>query len=192
MTAHATRGFEERCLAAGMDSYLSKPIDAPRLIELLESFAMEQFPAKAQAPMASTEHPPGTLLESVPTANDAAPSLPFEDSLPNNVDLEGALERMDGNRELLADMANFFLEDSPDLLDRIQQGLANSQAKNVQHAAHALKGLASNFGAARTVHLAKTIEHLAGDEDLASVSKFMPELERCVEELSQSLKTISV
>ncbi|MBW3597066.1 MAG: response regulator, partial [Planctomycetes bacterium] len=177
MTAHATRGFEERCLAAGMDAYLSKPVDAAAMLSLVESYA----------PGIARPRRPRISGEASVTGAEAAESEPIE-----QMDLDAALERMDGNYELLADMAGFFLEDAPELLDRIRDGIAGYAPEEVQRAAHSLKGLAANFNAQRTIETAKEIEYAAEAGDLPAAASRLPELERLVESLAQSLKSLHV
>jgi signal transduction histidine kinase/CheY-like chemotaxis protein/HPt (histidine-containing phosphotransfer) domain-containing protein len=192
MTAHATRGFEERCLAAEMDAYLSKPVDAEKLVTLVESYAAGREPQMENV----VPHPEATTAggdycrwdaESERTGPRSAPA-----SLANVVDFDAALERMDGNRELLADMATFFLEDSPELLARIREGLEDGAEETVRRASHSLKGLASNFGAERTVQTARAIEKSAEAGDLEQAGAYFADLEQCVDELSNALQSLHV
>jgi CheY-like chemotaxis protein/HPt (histidine-containing phosphotransfer) domain-containing protein len=189
MTAHATRGFEERCLAAEMDAYLSKPVDAERLIALVESYAAgrePQFEEDALQP-GLVKSVSGTEIRWDAEKDWTAP-LGARFALPNVVDFDAALERMDGNRELLADMATFFLEDSPALVARIRAGLQNGSCEEVRRAAHSLKGLASNFGAERTVQTARTVEKAAEAGDVSQAAEYFSELEQCVNELTGALQ----
>ncbi len=196
MTAHATRGFEERCLAAGMDAYLSKPVEASQLIQLIESYAMSRGALRREDSTPLNHVPRPALIakrdakENVKDGFRAPPGA--SRGLSNVIDFEGALERMDGNRNLLVDMANFFLEDAPELLERIRVGLRDGQAEEVQRAAHSLKGLASNFGAELTVVTARSIERSAAAGRLQAASAEAAELEHCVEELMEALRSIPV
>jgi signal transduction histidine kinase/CheY-like chemotaxis protein len=189
MTAHATRGFEERCLAAEMDAYLSKPVDAERLIGLVESYALGREPQSEEDAL-QPRLSKAIVDEAIrwDAEQDWTSPLSPGHSLSNVVDFQAALERMDGNRELLADMATFFLEDSPELMARIRQGLQNESCEEVRRASHSLKGLASNFGAGRTVQTARTIEKAAEAGDLSMAADHFPELEQCVDELTGALQ----
>jgi HPt (histidine-containing phosphotransfer) domain-containing protein len=187
MTAHATRGFEERCLAAEMDAYLSKPVNAADLITLVENYAAGREP-RAGAEAEVYARAVGENEIRWDSNSDWTAPLGARFSLPNVVDFESALERMDGNRELLADMATFFLEDSPELLARIRESLQAGAGEEVRRAAHSLKGLASNFGAERTVQTAREIEKAAEAGDLDRAAERFPELEQCVDELTGALQ----
>lgn len=203
MTAHATRGFEERCLAAGMDAYLSKPVDAAQLVQLIESYATRSGSLRREN-VARLNHTSRALISATPsvTASLAAPeiqrcdghsnNLASRSTLSNEVDFRGALERMDGNRTLMVDMANFFLEDAPELLERIRTGLREANAEEVRRAAHSLKGLASNFGAELTVATARAIEKLAEAGQLSAAAAKAAELEQCVEDVMESLRSFQV
>jgi HPt (histidine-containing phosphotransfer) domain-containing protein len=188
MTAHATRGFEERCLAAEMDAYLSKPADAAKLVALVESYAA------GREPHLNDEALPEFDAERLRWDSEREWTAPLGDQfvLPNIVDFDAALERMDGNRSLLADMATFFLEDSPELLARIREGLESRSTEEVRRAAHSLKGLAANFGAERTVQTARAIEKAAEAGELRQAGEYLANLEQCVEELSGALQSLHV
>ncbi len=103
------------------------------------------------------------------------------------LDLQAALARLGGDRELLAQIAQFFLEDSPGLLDELRGGLRNGEAKTVLLAAHSLKGLAAHFGARAAVDAASVIEESADRGDLAAAAAALPELERQVGLLQKAL-----
>jgi len=103
------------------------------------------------------------------------------------LDLEGALGRLDGDRELLAELVQFFLEDSPGLLEQVRGGLRSGDAKTVQRAAHSLTGLAGNFGARKAVDAASSVEQFGQSGDLAAAAAALPQLERQVGLLQKAL-----
>lgn len=80
-------------------------------------------------------------------------------------DMQAALKRLGGSQQLLREMFQFFVEDSPALVDGLEQSLAKGQRDEALRAAHSLKGLASNFDALAVTRLAKQIEeHLRKGE----------------------------
>ena len=140
MTAYAIRGDRERCLAAGMDRYLAKPIAAARLFEVIEDLVSG---AAAQ-----------------PEANLTAQAGEW------SRDSEMLL-RFDGDEELLRAVAEVFLRDSPRLVAQVREAIANNDADALERAAHATRGSVGNFGAMDAVEAARTLEGIAREGDLS-------------------------
>lgn len=74
---------------------------------------------------------------------------------------EAALNRMEGDEELLAEMISIFLEDYPNQLEAVQAAINVGNAEDLANAAHAFKGSVGNFGAERTFEAARQLEMLA-------------------------------
>jgi HPt (histidine-containing phosphotransfer) domain-containing protein len=153
------------CLAAGMDAYLSKPIDAVKLIKLVES-------AKRRP----------DAHQSSDTWEGPSVTLPRVDTLPL-FNLQAARARMDDNEQLVRDLAAFFLEDAPRLAREIQHAVQKNDAESLERAAHSLKGLAANFDAEPLIMLAISTENSARDGDIQSAQENLPELTRTVERI---------
>jgi CheY-like chemotaxis protein/HPt (histidine-containing phosphotransfer) domain-containing protein len=137
MTAHAMSGDRDRCLAAGMDGYLAKPIEPGMLF-------------------AAVEQP-------LPTA--AAPSTGAARELPA-VDRTKLLERLGGDEDLMADVVKMFLVDCPARLKAIKAALDADDAGGVQREAHALKGAAANLSASKLFETARVVEQLGAEKRL--------------------------
>lgn len=75
-------------------------------------------------------------------------------------DLEGSLQRMGGDLELFRDLTEYFFADAPPLVVRIAQAIEGDDARQLERAAHSVKGLAANFGAAQVVASAAQLEDL--------------------------------
>jgi len=135
MTAHAMKGDRERCLEAGIDEYLTKPLDSRHLCEVVEALAAGNPP------------PPGF------SASDAG-----------QVELsEQVLARVGGDRQLLAEISRLFVDDAPGHLAKIQLALDTKDADMLRRAAHALKGAAANFEADSVVAAARVLEEMGRD-----------------------------
>jgi signal transduction histidine kinase/CheY-like chemotaxis protein/HPt (histidine-containing phosphotransfer) domain-containing protein len=184
LTAHMFTGDRERCLAVGMDDYLTKPLNPDKLAPTLKHW-LEQLPPPEEAflrvplspekPRASAvAFPTSTVTENslpqekrkpplAPVSLDA-PSPPrlFSDPLPAvpSFDLHEALERVDGDRELLGELAGIFLDSYPAYLASIQHALAQNDARALAFAAHALKGSVGNFIKIGPFETARALEAL--------------------------------
>ena len=103
-------------------------------------------------------------------------------------DLAGSLERLSGDQELFSDLVQFFYEDAPILLEQVYSGIQEHAAPKIERAAHSLKGLAANFGAAPTTIAARILEqmsHSASPEEVRAALKTLEiEVERLIRALS--------
>ncbi|KQW89203.1 histidine kinase [Massilia sp. Root418] len=131
MTARAMAGDRERCLEAGMDGYLSKPISLARLREALERCT------------AACAYGGGR--------GDARGDGCGEHGGPPVLDWQAALQRLDGDAELLRELAALFLQDGPQLWRDVADALAAQDVEGAARAVHSLKGVLMNFGAARAI-----------------------------------------
>jgi HPt (histidine-containing phosphotransfer) domain-containing protein len=103
------------------------------------------------------------------------------------LDMDGTLRRLGGNMELVSELTEFFYADSPRLVERLADGLAGSNGQEVRHAAHSLRGLVSNFGAASITSALSTIETSALDGNFDEVNKQLPLVIAGLEELRGAL-----
>jgi two-component system, sensor histidine kinase and response regulator len=132
MTALAMSGDKERCIMAGMDGYLSKPIRPQELDQLLDSY------------LSMTDEAP------VPVAAQPVAESP--------VDVAQLLDRLDGDRILLAELVELFRADFPANLLAAQRAIDSHNASGLRSTAHALKGALANLSATQAAALAAELE----------------------------------
>ena len=165
MTAHAMKGDEERCLAVGMDGYLSKPIRIDDLRQKLSS--VERHRSIAQ--------PAG---ENQKLFRAIGP-------------LESLLDAVMGDRALLSEMAQLWLRDSTKQIKKIETGLELGDANMIQRATHALRGSVGTFQAAGAQELAKKLECSARNGDLVQAALLFHRLSIEIDFVVQDLILLS-
>jgi HPt (histidine-containing phosphotransfer) domain-containing protein len=106
------------------------------------------------------------------------------------VSYDDLLHRVGGSEDLLVDVIQLFLEDGPQLLGKIREGLGAGDSRATRAAAHALKGSAANFGAAPVVDVARAIEMAASAGCLDAAADAVPALESGLERLVGELTGI--
>ncbi len=141
MTAYATKEDQQKCLEAGADGYLAKPVRPEKLRGALACFL-----------------------------------LPDRDAQP--VNLDEALEAVDGDEELLREGVKLFLEyDYPRHLEALRKGLEQKDAQAVKAAAHGIKGAVGSFGGRAAYDAASRLEIMGRRGDLSDAQGMLEELQ---------------
>ena len=153
MTANAMQGDRETCLQAGMDDYLSKPLNQVELAAKLRRFTVAED--KTDAKVSSDKE------------KAAEPAAIF--------DYAEALARVDS--EMLEILVPAFLEHGPDELAALRAAIANGDAQEAMRRAHGLKGTLSAFGAQPAAQQSAEIEVLAKQGDLMRLGPLVEALE---------------
>jgi CheY-like chemotaxis protein len=125
MTAHALVGDRQRCIDAGMDDYVSKPIRQKELYRAIGSIAAPKAP---------------TALTEASQADSTAGPPPAHRDQDGPLNLDQVLEVMDQDRGLLVSVIQAFIDESPELLEQMEQALRQNDPAMLQRAAHTLKG----------------------------------------------------
>jgi len=164
MTAYAMKGDRERCLEAGMDNYVPKPINSRQLFEIIDGVRSAALKASADGKSGDTQEV---------------------------LDESAFLARFEGEPELLRDVVNLFLDDCPKLLDGIRGALERGDAQGLERAAHKLKGTVANFSARASYDAALRLEVMGREGHLEQAPESLGRLESALEELSPALLRLS-
>ncbi len=151
MTAHAMKGDKERCLKAGMDEYITKPLSSRGIQHMLAH-----------------------LSAAVNTVN----ALPSFITPPSNAfwDVKDALERLDGDEMLLRELVQVFLEDLPQQLATLQHALETGDLERIERSAHSIKGELSCLGLNEAAQKARNLERASEERSMPQASKLVPAL----------------
>ena len=160
MTAHAIKGDRERCLEAGMDEYISKPIDSDKLFDAIEKLTK------------ASGNPDGT--------EDLSPAI----------DKEALLKAFDGDWNFLKEVVDVFLSDYPRLLDDLRRAHKERDSDTLMRAAHSLKGMMKNFQAEPAAEVAFELEKKGKEENFDGVPDTIETLAGQVAEVDKILRGI--
>ncbi len=131
MTAHAVKGYRERCLSTGMNDYITKPLGRGALLAMVDRW--RSGPGKPAPGARTYEAPP--------------------------MELERAVEEFDGDRELVLEILTGFLAIAKDQVSTMKKALEHQEKDVIKREAHAIKGGAGNLTADRLAGLAHELEN---------------------------------
>jgi signal transduction histidine kinase/CheY-like chemotaxis protein len=161
MTAHAMKGDRERCLAVGMDGYIAKPIRPTQLLAEIERFRRRPEPTPQNPPIT-----PGV----------------------DCIDWQAAWANLEGDRNLLSELALMFLDDLPQQMEAIHRAVDNRQDHDLERLAHRLKGSVGNFAAKPAFEAAFHLEKIARQGDLQLAPQAVDALEYEIRRLQSALE----
>jgi CheY-like chemotaxis protein len=173
MTASAMKGDRERCLQAGMDNYLSKPIEADDLYEMISRYM----------PSDNTNNIAAVSTSTAGSASRAVETLTI-------MDVDAALQRIPGGRVGFEQMVPLFDQECDSMLTLIRDGISSDDAQLVQRGAHTIKGSASVFVAKPVVDAAFELEKIGHAGQLDDAQPSLEVLETLLAELRSALRSI--
>ncbi len=185
MTAHALPEDRQRCLDAGMDDYVAKPLREAKLLDAITR--------------ATGKSAHGTMAATVPSV---IPTPPEESSLESEattitkpaevngsvVDWQKALQFCQDDENLLHVVVEAFLEECPTNIAAIHEALAAREAAKLHRAAHTIKGSMRYFGAESLFQIAYKLEQLGAAEQFEGVAEVLTELEQGLSHLQPTLQ----
>ena len=158
VTAHAMQGDRERCLEAGMDDYISKPLQRQELLAALERWIKTEVEE---------------LVLELPK-NPGEGSTRSADAV---IDLESALPRFSGDMAFLLELLNEFIRQVESGGKQMREAASSGDAESLFQLAHSLKGAAGAFSAKRLMERTLELEQRARTDNLSGVETLIAQME---------------
>jgi len=171
MTAYAMKGDREKCLEAGMNDYISKPIKSEELFRIIEKFS-------------------DRLQNNVKEEQEVLSASNNRELTGDVFDFSKALDRVDGDMELFKEITGLFLENLPDSISQIRAAIAGNNSNTLNMAAHSLKGSVGNFGKNRVFEAAYQLEVMGRKGELAEANTALSELEEELKKLESAMRKV--
>jgi len=172
MTAHAMHGYREQCLEIGMNDYVTKPISAKIISEIIAKW----MPNHAED---SADQAASSPAETAETANTDHKQLVF--------DKQCMMHRMMDDQDLARDVILAFLEDIPMQIEYLRESLLTNDINASERISHSIKGAAANVSGNYLRDVALKMEHAGISLDIALLKSLLPELERRFIELKAAI-----
>jgi two-component system sensor histidine kinase/response regulator len=164
MTAHAMKGDRERCIDAGMDDYVSKPISAEKLMESLRRLVPNKWNSPPGPEEKEVERPPAVDL-----------------------DENAVLRAFDNDKSFLNESVKIFRKEYPLLIEGLGRAITAADSAGIERNAHALKGMLGNFRAGNAVKTAQNLENMGRNKDIADAADHFERLIAAVKEAESAL-----
>jgi len=181
MTAHALEGDRSKCIEAGMNDYISKPIVIERLVEVLEKWTSEKM---------QIEKEPLTIVKKFPSDKEHSTSKTTHTDIRMVFDYKSFMKRVMEDKELARTILNSFMEDVPKQIEILKKYIEENRITEAERQAHSIKGASANIGGEQVRELAFRIEKLCKEGNITEVPELIKQLDEQFKELSEKIKEI--
>jgi signal transduction histidine kinase/CheY-like chemotaxis protein len=191
VTAHSMTGDRDRCLQAGMDDHLSKPIQRQELLGVLARQGRNRVTTHSKESLSTQPSAANPMPKTTPEMGPSeavTSAIMAEEILASNVlDEVEFLNQLEGDEELLLEIIDIFFADSPLLLQQVLDAAARQDAVGLARAAHKLKGTVSVFGSRSATEAALVLETMGRVHDWGHADEALARLKQEVQALEKAL-----
>jgi response regulator RpfG family c-di-GMP phosphodiesterase len=167
MTAHAMKGDDEKCIEAGMNDYMSKPINLELLAAKIDKW-----------------------LDNEPEKDDVNNSPDEQKEEPKIFDYDLFMENIMDDMVIARGIIDIFNRNAPRQLEELKKAIDEEEIETIVNSAHSLKGASASVGGMALSDISSRIEMQAGTGEMGMILKMLPELEKSYDLLVQELEKI--
>ena len=185
MTAHAMPGDRQRCLDAGMEDYITKPLDTRKLFQVIEYWTMPAGLRKTTGRLGTgqlkdptlVKKPTGDLTTSQPgeVIHLPAGNVPSERDL---IDIGSAMNRFSNDRQFYESLLDDFIQSLPDKITEMRLTLNDNSLKRLGDQAHNLKGVSANFGIHQLAEISTALDMSTRQDNRVEAVRLLGEVEK--------------
>jgi len=179
-TAHAITGYRERCLEAGMDDYLSKPLRRKKLLAMVDKWIKRVEDRRLTIENFENENGDPNQTSAI-NGQSLVDNRQSKDDIP--MDFERAIKEFEGDKEFLMEVLDGFLENVRVQTGTIRQAISDGDAETVWKEAHSIKGGAANLTADELSGVAFELENIGKSGVLEESGKVLERLEKEISRL---------